>query len=447
MHRHPHWFPQLVVRARKFDNAARKFLGLYILEHAVNGCVYPDIHPHRSDEGGTRTTRLSYSDPPLQQISKHDTEIAPLIREVFLPEEGTVWASIDQSQQEFRIAVHYAAELGLTGAQEIVAIYRDDPNTDLHVVTATKIGTDRQTAKSGNYANLYGARAKKFAATLGCSEDEAQAVLDRLARDMPFMGDLLMVCRQQVERDGFIAMLGGARRHFNEYEAKDIPWTKGAEPCCHEEAQRRRRNPNHPWFGARIQRVKTYRASNALIQGTGAHQVKLWMRDLYREGILPRLTLHDAVELFVSSPEEAERAAQIGCDVIQLRVPMRTEIKYGLTWGSAKYAAWGASHSAIRRQSTSPRRRHRFGLHPRSPARRGQGSSSASMSSWPSSPNVTRCTSGAKPACRTSNGPMTRSSPAGRSATCTGTWTKRPSGFGKIGASRRPTTPICGSRW
>jgi hypothetical protein len=64
------------------------------------------------------------------------------------------------------------------------------------------------------------------------------------------------------------------------------------------------------------------------------------MRDLYREGILPRLSLHDAVELFVSSPEEAERAAQIGCDVIQLRVPMRTEIKYGLTWGSAKHAAW-----------------------------------------------------------------------------------------------------------
>ena len=39
----------------------------------------------------------------------HDEELAPLIRGVFLPEEGEVWAKPDISQQEFRFIVHYAA--------------------------------------------------------------------------------------------------------------------------------------------------------------------------------------------------------------------------------------------------------------------------------------------------------------------------------------------------
>ena len=42
-------------------------------------------------------------------MSSRDEELTPLIRGVFLPEEGEVWAGCDASQQEFRIAVHYAA--------------------------------------------------------------------------------------------------------------------------------------------------------------------------------------------------------------------------------------------------------------------------------------------------------------------------------------------------
>jgi hypothetical protein len=145
---------------------------------------------------------------------------------------------------------------------------------------------------------------------------------------------------RRAQRDGFVTMFDGCRRHFNQFEARDIPWAKGAEPCGWEEAQRRYRNPEHPWFGARIQQVKLYRALNAVVQGTGARQMKIWMRDLYREGILPRLSLHDAVELFVESPEEAERAAQIGRDAIPLLVPMQTETKFGRNWADAKHK-WG----------------------------------------------------------------------------------------------------------
>jgi DNA polymerase I-like protein with 3'-5' exonuclease and polymerase domains len=92
MHKHAHWLPQLVAKADKFNKAPVDFLEGHILRHVVNGRIHAEIHPHRSDEGGTRSLRFSYSNPPLQQMAARDEEIAPLIRGVFLPEQGQVWA-------------------------------------------------------------------------------------------------------------------------------------------------------------------------------------------------------------------------------------------------------------------------------------------------------------------------------------------------------------------
>ena len=114
-----HWLPQLIAKADKYNNAAAKFLQNYILDHVVNGRIHAEIHPHRSEDSGTKSFRFSYSDPPLQQMPSRDEELAPLIRGVFLPEEGEVWAKPDASQQEFRLVVHYAdAAQAAQGAQK-----------------------------------------------------------------------------------------------------------------------------------------------------------------------------------------------------------------------------------------------------------------------------------------------------------------------------------------
>jgi DNA polymerase I-like protein with 3'-5' exonuclease and polymerase domains len=92
---HPHRLPQLIARASYLDDKATKFLQGHIIEHIVNGRIHAEINPHRSDDGGTRSSRFSYSNPPLQQMPKRDAELAALIRGVFLPEEGEVWAEPD----------------------------------------------------------------------------------------------------------------------------------------------------------------------------------------------------------------------------------------------------------------------------------------------------------------------------------------------------------------
>ena len=147
MHKHEHWLPRLIVKADKAHNAATKFLETYILGHAVNGRVHAEIHPHRSDDGGTRSLRFSYSHPPLQQMTAHDEELAPLIRGVFLPEEGEVWAKPDVSQQEFRFIVHYAITHGLRKAKEAAERYRTDPDTDFHQLVSDWTGLERSVSE------------------------------------------------------------------------------------------------------------------------------------------------------------------------------------------------------------------------------------------------------------------------------------------------------------
>ena len=88
MAKHPHWLPRLIATASKYNFAGSTFLQGHILEHLIGDRIYGEINPFRSEEGGTKSFRFSYSNPPLQQMPSRDKELGPLIRRVFLPEEG-----------------------------------------------------------------------------------------------------------------------------------------------------------------------------------------------------------------------------------------------------------------------------------------------------------------------------------------------------------------------
>jgi hypothetical protein len=147
-------------------------------------------------------------------------------------------------------------------------------------------------------------------------------------------------------------VLGGdtARQHFNLYEVRGIAWGKGAAPCFRDEADRRVTDPSHPWYRRQPHPAKVYKALNALIQGTGARQAKLLMLAGWREGIAPLLMMHDGVDFSVASSKIAERVAQLGAEVMKLRVPMRMDLTYGRNWADATYT-W----AEITGQSAAPK--------------------------------------------------------------------------------------------
>jgi DNA polymerase I-like protein with 3'-5' exonuclease and polymerase domains len=351
MPHHPHWLPRLITKADKYNNAAANVLETFILGHVVNGRVHAEIHPHRSDEGGTRSLRFSYSDPPLQLMPARDKELASLIRGVFLPEEGEVWVKPDISQQEFRFVVHYAVRHKLSGAKEVAELYRSDPKTDVHKLVA-KMGSlelERDVAKAINYAKIFGAGVKRFAEMISMSEREAAAIYKQYDRKFPFVSQLSQLCERAAQNRGYLTLYDDARRHWNQWAPRG-KWKKGLGPCSRDTAIDRVRNPEHPWYRKSLWRADTRTAMNALIQGSAARHTKLWMRACWREGILPLLQMHDALECSVTAREQGELVARLGCEAVQLEVPMQVDLKFGRSWGDATHT-WDELHGTAPMQA------------------------------------------------------------------------------------------------
>jgi hypothetical protein len=85
---------------------------------------------------------------------------------------------------------------------------------------------------------------------------------------------------------------------------------------------------------------------NALIQGSAARHTKLWMRACRREGIVPLLQMHDALECSVATREQGELVARLGCEAVRLEVPIRVDLKYGESWGDAKHEWKEVGHTS-----------------------------------------------------------------------------------------------------
>ena len=178
---------------------------------------------------------------------------------------------------------------------------------------------------------------KKFAAMIGKTEAEASAIYAKYDRGFHFVKQLAERCQYTADKKGFLKLYDGARRHWDSWEAPEIARTKGMGPCSREEAERRVRDPNHTWYRRRIRRANTYKAMNALVQGSAARHTKLWMRACWREEIVPLVQMHDALGCSVASWEVAERVAQLGREAVTLEVPMQVVLKFGRSWGDAKH--------------------------------------------------------------------------------------------------------------
>ena len=361
LERCPHPVGRHIAQARALHDADQKFLGTYILEHVHMGRIHAEIHQLRDTDSGTRTFRMSYSNPPLQQMNRADPDranpdhkdyqpgfidIGSEIRNAFVPEEGEVWGAPDYSQQEYRLIVHYSALMGLPGSEEAVQMYQDNPKQDFHNLVVEMTGLTRKRAKDCNFAKAFGAGIPKFALMTGMSVEEAQTTMDQYDERLPFVSKLAEKCKAMADKRGYVRLIDGRRRHFDQWEAGWVPpdeWNEGRRaghlmtPCSREEAMRRQETPGHPWRGKRLRRADTRKAGNSVIQGSGAVQTKKAMLAQAREGYLPLLQMHDELCHSVGDATKARRIAEIMIEVIPLRVPVRVDAEFGTTWGTAKY--------------------------------------------------------------------------------------------------------------
>jgi DNA polymerase I-like protein with 3'-5' exonuclease and polymerase domains len=85
--------------------------------------------------------------------------------------------------------------------------------------------------------------------------------------------------------------------------------------------------------GPGIKRAYTYKALNKLIQGSAADMTKKAMLELYKEGIIPHIQVHDELDISVESPEQAEKIKEIMESAVDLEVPNKVDYESGPNWG------------------------------------------------------------------------------------------------------------------
>ena len=331
-----HPFAKLIVEARNLNKTSGTFINNILKYCGKDGRIHGHINQNRSDAGGTVSGRLSMANPNLQQIPARDPELGPMIRSLFLPEEGEQWAAIDFSQQEPRILVHYAHVYGkargipLQGAKDFVQRYNDEPDTDFHTMVAEMANIGRKQAKTINLGMMYGMGVNKLSDQLDIPVDEAKKLINQYHERVPFVKGLMQgVMNRLNERDasGSIRSLLGRKCRFDLWEPDSFSMNKALP---YREAVKE--------YGdtTRLKRAYTYKALNRLIQASAADMTKQAMVNLYKMGRLPLIQVHDELAMSVEDKNDALQIAKIMESAVPLEVPNKCDVEIGPSWGEAE---------------------------------------------------------------------------------------------------------------
>jgi DNA polymerase I-like protein with 3'-5' exonuclease and polymerase domains len=318
---HSHPLVQKIAKAREVNKAHTTFIDT-IIRYEHKGRIHADINQIRSDQGGTVTGRFSYSNPNLQQIPARNKDLGPLIRSLFVPEEGCEWGCFDYSQQEPRLVVHYASLDQDTSVFGVKDAYLNS-DADFHTTVSKMADIPRDQAKTINLGLFYGMGKAKLQAELGVSKEKAEELFAQYHAKVPFVKQLMKSVSNRAQQRGQIRTLLGRLCRFHLWEPNRFGINKALpfEQAVQEHGQ------------GNIRRAYTYKALNKLIQGSAADMTKKSMLDLYKEGIIAHIQIHDELDLSVESPEQAKKVVEIMENAVKLDVPNKVDYESGKNWG------------------------------------------------------------------------------------------------------------------
>ncbi|MBO4457479.1 MAG: DNA polymerase I [Butyrivibrio sp.] len=265
----------------------------------------------------TATGRISSTEPNLQNIPMR-TEEGRLIRKVFVPKDGYVFADADYSQIELRILAHMSEDKGLIDAyHEGVDIHRITASKVFHVPFEEVTSLQRRNAKAVNFGIVYGISSFGLSQDLSISRSEAKDYMDKYFETYPGVKRYQESVIAKAKEDGTSVTLFGRKRPIPELKASNF---------------------NLRQFGERV-------AMNAPIQGTAADIMKIAMINVFfrlkREQLRSRLILQIHDELVIeTAPDEKEKVTEILTKEMEnaaaLSVPMEVDCHIGSDWYESK---------------------------------------------------------------------------------------------------------------
>jgi len=130
---------------------------------------------------------------------------------------------------------------------------------------------------------------------------EAQEIIDRFDRGVPYVKALARLCTKSAQAKGYILGIDDRRIRFElmpDGKLKD-----------------------------------EHKGLNKLAQYAAAYQTKKALVQLDAEGFPLQLTVHDEFDYSEDNDDRARHMAKIMCDVHRLRVPSRVDVKKGRSYG------------------------------------------------------------------------------------------------------------------
>jgi DNA polymerase I len=280
----PHELALTVQKYRDSRKRANTYFRSFLYYTDKNDVLHADIK-----QAGTKTGRFSYKEPNLQNLPrpKKDTSIYP-VRRAFVPRDGFRFVSLDYDQMEFRMMLDESAQHDLI---DKIKLDGHDP----HDATSDLTGFTRDTAKTINFALLYGLGLYELALKLRISVEEAKTFKREYFQKLPMVQRFVMLCKSAVV--------------IRDQRSRGNGWIK-------------------TWFGRRAyfsEERFSYRAANSKIQGGCADVVKIAMNGIYRElaDYQSRMSIqiHDEI-LFELSLDEMHLVANLK-DIMQNAYPHR----------------------------------------------------------------------------------------------------------------------------
>lgn len=315
-----HELAHMVLRRRKMQKLASTYLSHFVNDLDSDSLIHPSINTL-----GARTSRMSMSDPNLQNLprrSEDDEDATRVRRSVRRRTPGHTMVMCDFDQVEMRIMADFCGDPGLKRAFNgdidffttlARSVYADE--------TIEKKNPKRQVVKNAGYATIYGAGLEKFAVTAGISIEQARLVRHRWDQLYPgthkFQNAIINLAIERREVEG------------TPYVRCPITGRKQVADAG-----------------------KEYALVNYLIQGAAASIFKQKLVALDEAGLGQWMVVpvHDEIVLDVPTeevPNVVRTLESIMNDNEALSVPLSASVSYGETWGDKQDWVWNDHQTKV----------------------------------------------------------------------------------------------------
>ncbi len=196
---------------RKAKSDANYYHG-FLYEADRHGVIHASFNQHIAATG-----RFSSSNPNLQNLTKdEDVNLSSefIVRRAIIPRLGNVFHMLDYDQMEYRLMLDYAARFTSDEDGVMALIAKVLGGLDVHQATADVAQIDRRSAKTVNFATLYGSGIKNLSGRLGVTEQRARDIRDSIFRAAPEIRQFIRRVIDTAEKRGYIVNWFGRKCSF-----------------------------------------------------------------------------------------------------------------------------------------------------------------------------------------------------------------------------------------